>query len=150
MHIGEKISSKIQHILRWKYSIIVNQKDWKYFTKPLALDEKGKVDRLEFECRQEKSKEIIEKILQIHGKDQIMYFIGILAAIEPKIQALQPWVRDHVVHAINTFFLGVYILENIQFSSFEGWEFDYPFMWKLWGRMSIVDTKPLHDASNPE
>jgi len=79
--------------------------------------------------------------LNVHGKEDIVQFLGNLASIEPNIQELQPWVRDHVVHAINTFLIGVYILEKANFPPFRGARFDYPFMWKLCG--------PTHDLGYP-
>ena len=89
---------------------------------------------MKFEARQKKSIDIIEKILDVHGKAKIVKFLGRLASIEPKIQKLQPWVRDHVVHAINTFLLGVFILEEVDFPPFEGARSGYPFIWKLCGQ----------------
>lgn len=61
--------------------------------------------------------------------------------MEPKIQKLQPQVRDHVIHAINTFLLGVYILEKINVPPKISVRFDYRFMWKLCG--------PTHDLGYP-
>lgn len=141
MHIGEKILNKIDAALEDKYSIYIDQDDWDTLKRPLLFDNNGKIDRPTFEKRQEKSIAIIKQILNIHGKADIVKFLGRLASIEPRIQELQPWVRDHVVHAVNTFILGVYILEKVNFPSFRGARFDYPFMWKLCG--------PTHDLGYP-
>lgn len=70
-----------------------------------------------------------------------MEFLGRLADMEPKIQELQPRVRDHVVHALNTFILGVYILKKVHFPKLSSTRFGYPFMWKLCG--------PTHDLGYP-
>ena len=120
-----------------KYLVGSDPRDWELLKKPLD-ENNGKINKSKFEERQKISIEIIREILDVHGKADIVKFLGELASIEPKIQELQPWVRDHVVHAINTFLLGVFILEKVNFPPFEG---DYPFMWKLCG--------PTHDLGYP-
>lgn len=140
MHILNKILEAIRDPLLNRYDIDVIYEDWKLFKEPLT-DNTGQVSKTRFEERQKKSLEIITKILTIHGKENIVTFLAKLAGIEPLIQELQPWVRDHVVHAINTFLLGVYILEKVNFPIFKGARFDYPFMWKLCG--------PTHDLGYP-
>ena len=140
MHLIEKILNEIGDTLDYRYHIQVDFDDWKLFKEPL-INKSGKINKSKFEKRQKKSLEIIKKILNVHGKEDIVCFLGKLASIEPKIQELQPWVRDHVVHAINTFLIGVYILEKVSFPLFKGARFDYPFMWKLCG--------PTHDLGYP-
>lgn len=140
MHLIGKILNEIDHTLYSRYGTSVDLDDWKLFKEPLT-NKSGKIDKSKFKKRQKKSLEIIRKILNVHGKEDIVYFLGNLASIEPKIQELQPWVRDHVVHAINTFLIGVYILEKVNFPPFKGARFDYPFMWKLCG--------PTHDLGYP-
>jgi len=141
MHIGEKILKDIQDTLNDKYYIYIDNDSWKIFKEPLLFDNNGIINRCKFEERQNKSLDIIRQILNIHGKSYIEKFLGQLASIEPRIQELQPWVRDHVVHALNTFILGVYILEKVNFTSLKDTYFDYPFMWKLCG--------PTHDLGYP-
>ena len=119
MHIVEKILDNIRDPLRGKYHIYIPFEDWALFKEPIT-DNSGQIDKQRFEERQNKSLSIIRKILDIHGKEGIIKFLGELASIEPKIQELQPWVRDHVVHAINTFLIGVYILEKVNFPPFRG------------------------------
>jgi hypothetical protein len=79
--------------------------------------------------------------LEINGKLDILNFIGELADIEPKISNLQKFSRDHVVHAINSFLTGVYILEKVNFLISSESRFQYPFMWKFCG--------PTHDLGYP-
>lgn len=141
MHIGKKILNDIQNTLQSRYYIYIAHDDWQFFKQPLIIDENGEINRQSFEERQKKSTDIIEKILSKHGKEYILRFLIGLANLEPKIQELQPWVRDHVVHAINTFILGVYILEKVNFPRFVNSRFDYQFMWKLCG--------PTHDLGYP-
>lgn len=140
MHIVEKLLNEIGDSLAYRYHAHVVFDDWKLFKEPLT-DNDGEIDKSKFLGRQNKSLEIIGNILNVHGKEDIVHFLGQLASIEPKIQELQPFVRDHVVHAINTFLVGVYVLEKVNFPPFQGTRFDYPFMWKLCG--------PTHDLGYP-
>ena len=140
MHIIKKILDDIRTELESKYRVYVNPLDWEPFQQPLEFED-GILCREKFEKRQKTSIKIIESILDIHGKVEIVGFLAKLAKIEPRIQELQPWVRDHVVHAINTFILGVYFLEKIDFPVPVHSRFDYPFMWKLCG--------PTHDLGYP-
>ena len=133
MHIDEKILQDIQYALEDKYSINIHQNEWKLFKEPLLFDNNGKIHITTFEERQNKSVDIIRQILDYHGKANIVNFLGRLASIEPRIQQVQPWVRDHVVHAINTFILGIYILEKVVFPLFNSARSSYTFMWKLCG-----------------
>jgi len=140
MHIINKILNEIYDPLKNHYHIYTDLNSWDLFKVSLT-DNNGKIDKLKFDKRQKKSLELIKKILTIHGKQDIVQYLAKLASIEPRIQELQPWVRDHVVHAINTFLIGVYIFEKVNFPPFKGARFDYPFMWKLCG--------PTHDLGYP-
>jgi hypothetical protein len=135
MHIIKKIFKEIKQSLVADYKIYINADDLKLFMEPLKYNNTN-IDMQNFKERQEKSLEIIKKILDIHGKADILKYLAKLALIEPGIQKLQPWVRDHVVHAINTFLVGVYILENIKFSH-NRTNKDLRFIWKITG--------PTHD-----
>jgi hypothetical protein len=132
MHITEKILNEIGKTLNNKYKVFVQPQEWALFKQPLT-NKAGKMIKARFTKRQKKSVEIIRSILNVHGKTKIVKFLGQLASLEPQIQTLQPWVRDHVVHAINTFLIGVFILEKVNFPLFRGVRLDYPFMWKLCG-----------------
>lgn len=140
MHITKKILNEIRFQLEDHYHINIDFNEWELFKEPLT-DTHGNIDKSKFIERQQKSLQLIKEILKIHGKEEIVKFLGRLASIEPRIQEVQPWVRDHVVHAINTFLIGVYILEKVNFPVFRGARFDYPFMWKLCG--------PTHDLGYP-
>ncbi len=140
MHIIKKVLDEIRYLLEDPYHIHIDFEDWELFKEPLT-DDAGSIDILKFKRRQKKSLVLIKKILTTHGKENIVKSLGTLVSLEPKIQELQPWVRDHVVHAINTFLVGVYILEKVNFPCFRGTRFDYPFMWKLSG--------PTHDLGYP-
>jgi len=140
VHIARRILNDIQGELGKRYMIRMSDRDWELFTVPLAKVN-GVIDKTEFEERQQKSLDIMNRILGHHGKSKIVVFLGELASIEPQIQELQPWVRDHVVHAINTFLLGVFILKHCDFPTSISACYDYPFMWKLCG--------PTHDIGYP-
>lgn len=139
-HINKKIIEEMQDILKDDYEIHIDA-DWDLFKEPLIRDDDGKINKAAFNERQEKSIDIINKILDVNGKSKIVKFLGKLAKIEPKIQELQPRIRDHVVHALNTFILGVYIIKKVDFPTSEKACFGYPFMWKLCG--------PTHDLGYP-
>ncbi len=77
--------------------------------------------------RQNQAIKIIEEIMNPHGKKGLHKSITELAKIEHGIFELQPWIRDHVVHSVQCFLLGIYINEKF-------YNYDYrvdPFQWKL-------------------
>jgi len=88
-----------------------------------------------FEHRQRKAIDVIEGVLAAHGKQALLQHVADLAKIEHTVQEIQPWLRDHVVHAVLTFALGVFINDE--------WmpEKVAPFQWKL--------ASLLHDALYP-
>ncbi|QUH22518.1 hypothetical protein HYG87_01425 [Methanobacterium alkalithermotolerans] len=65
-----------------------------------------------FEERREKASDIIKDIMGIHGKEKLYRHVVELAKVEYGIRELQPWVRDHVVHALISFILGIYLNEK--------------------------------------
>ena len=140
MHITKRIIDEIESTLDMKYNICVPDNSWDLFMTPLT-DQQGNINFEEFETRQQVSIEIINQILDVHAKKEVVRFLAQLVNLEAKIQELQPWVRDHVVHAINTFVLGVFILENVEFPRMRKTRYGYPFMWKLCG--------PTHDLGYP-
>lgn len=79
--------------------------------------------------RQAKAIQIIDRVMNVHGKKALLSHVVELARVEHGIRELEPWVRDHVVHALLTFILGIYINERfIRYTS------NYPvdnFQWKL-------------------
>ena len=66
----------------------------------------------DFDDRQNFAINIIERIFGYHGKEDLIRHIVRLAKIEKGIQELQPWQRDHVVHALICFILGIFINEK--------------------------------------
>ncbi len=140
MPIMNKILNEIDEVLHRDYDIYLQRNEFDALSLPIT-DNRGLPDRISYERRLTQSIDIITRILDVHGKTDIVRFLGGLASIEPRIQDLQPWVRDHVVHAIYTFLVGAYIIEKINMPQNVGRRYDYLFMWKLCG--------PVHDLGYP-
>ena len=94
---------------------------------------------INFEERQRIAQRLIGHVLARHGKDNILRFVNRLAQVEYKIRELEPWVRDHVVHAFLTFMLGIYVGKNLIPNKFS--QKSIKFQWKLAGS--------LHDIGYP-
>ncbi len=62
--------------------------------------------------RQQQAINIIRSIMTTHGKEELLRHVAELARVEHGIRELEPWVRDHVVHALLSFVLGIYINEK--------------------------------------
>lgn len=69
---------------------------------------------------------IIKNIMLKHEKEEITLTIQNLAEVESGIRGLKPYARDHVVHAMLTFFIGIYINDNFFLENKVE-----PFEWKL-------------------
>ncbi len=90
-----------------------------------------------FERKQNKAITIIKNILRYHNKTELAKYLANLADFEFGIRILKPEIRDHVVHALLSFLLGIYIGETylkakIQYSNLQ---------WKIAGL--------LHDIAYP-
>lgn len=96
------------------------------------------IDNQDFRKRQEEAISIINKIMTAHGKQELRGIVTELARVEYGTRELEPLIRDHVVHALLSFLLGIYINENFLKSS--GCHVK-PFPWKLAGL--------LHDIGYP-
>ncbi|MFZ3137928.1 MAG: hypothetical protein WA126_11125 [Thermodesulfovibrionales bacterium] len=70
------------------------------------------INEKNFKKRQEAAIKIIERLLKAHGKEGLLGCLADLAEVEHAIRELQWWVRDHVVHALLTHILGLYINEK--------------------------------------
>lgn len=78
--------------------------------------EREKIDEFmslvgQFDRRQKKAIEIIEDVMSHHHKRELRKQVAELARIEYGIRTIQPWLRDHVVHALLSYLLGIYIKE---------------------------------------
>jgi hypothetical protein len=87
--------------------------------------------QLSFLHRQTKAIQIIDTIMRMHGKEELLHHVAELARIEHGIKELEPWVRDHVVHALLCFLLGIKI--NGNFFPVTHSHKIKPFQWKLAG-----------------
>jgi len=63
--------------------------------------------------KQDRAIKLIKKVMKPHGKEPLLDHLFELTKIEYGIQKSQSWVRDHFVHALYTFVLGVFINEKL-------------------------------------
>lgn len=101
-----------------------------YGIEPWRIEEFLNIDPCDFPRRQTMAIDIIHGIMTAHGKEMLLQYVVQLARVEHGISQLQPWVRDHVVHALLSFLLGAFINEH--FLKPGGQTVD-PFQWKLAG-----------------
>lgn len=78
-----------------------------------------------FTERQQSASHLIKEAMRLHGKGSLYELIVELIDVEQGIRQLQPWQRDHVVHAVLTFFLGIYLNERFMIKKVT------PFQWEL-------------------
>lgn len=83
-----------------------------------------------FRRRKTEAISILESIMTAHGKQVLLRHVVELARVEQGIRELEPWVRDHVVHALLSFLLGIHINEHFMKPSGNGVNV---FQWKLAG-----------------
>ena len=81
--------------------------------------------------RQHEAIQIIENIMAAHGKQELHRPVAELARVECGIRELEPRLRDHVVHAVLSFLLGIYLNEKF-FRPLIGTPVDR-FQWKVAG-----------------
>jgi hypothetical protein len=67
----------------------------------------------DFPTRQANAISIIEGIMTPHGKQKLLGHVVQLAKVEYGIRELEPLVRDHVVHALLSFLVGVFVHEHL-------------------------------------
>jgi len=121
MNINETISKKI---LGYLDGYIDESKTKNKIAKFLTSNEK-----------QDSSIEIMEEILREHKKIQFIECLIRMGRVEYGFREMKPRLRDHVVHALNTFILGVYLNEKYYKLAIN------PFEWKL--------SSLLHDIAYP-
>lgn len=97
------------------------------------------INKKQFIPRQKEAIKVIESILAAHGKEELLKQVSVLAEVEVKARELQPWQRDHVVHALLSYILGIYL--NEFFIQKEVGVRVEPLQWKLAGL--------LHDVAYP-
>lgn len=66
-----------------------------------------------FEERQQRAIHFIRGVLTRHGKEHLRAYVAELAAVEHGIKELIPTQRDHVVHSVRVFLLGIYFNETL-------------------------------------
>jgi hypothetical protein len=97
------------------------------------------VRKKRFGPRQKEAIKVIESILAAHGKEKLLKQVTELAKVEVGIRELEHRQRDHVVHALLIYILGIYLNErfvmNIKGARVESLQ------WKIAGL--------LHDVAYP-
>jgi hypothetical protein len=106
-----------------------------FFRLTPAIFRKGKM----YEKRQTDAIKLIKMMLSKNDKESLTPHIVRLSEIEKSIKELEPWSRDHVVHALNTFLLGIYISKEFLTPRFARDINSFP--WKICGL--------LHDIGYP-
>jgi hypothetical protein len=101
-----------------------------YGIEPRKIEEFLTIPPLDFLSRQAMAIDIIQGIMTAHGKQTLLEHVVQLARVEHGIRQIQPWVRDHVVHALLSFLLGVFINEHFLKP---GGQTVNPLQWKLAG-----------------
>ncbi len=119
MGINEAIYNGIKKNLYGKYYI--NNEDVEEFL----------IGGLEFPKRRDVAIKTIGMIMKAHNKQKLLGYLVELKKIETGIGGVEPWVRDHVVHSLLTFLLGIYIQDGLEDKGkIVGVT---PFQWKLAG-----------------
>jgi hypothetical protein len=91
-----------------------------------------------FNRRRAKAIEIIEQVLTDHGKKELLHHVVQLANVESGTRKFDRLLRDHVVHALLSYLLGILIHENVLKKAEL---LVHPLQWKLAGL--------LHDVGYP-
>lgn len=94
---------------------------------PLTSLEQNNVNNDAFHEKQKKATVLIKDIMTKHGKGKLYESVAELARVEYDSRKLAPRHRDHVVHALNTFILGMYINQNFFGNNIQV----RPFQWKI-------------------
>lgn len=118
MSINEVLLREIEPFFD-KYSL------WPHELRPFMRD------RAELLVRQRQAIHIIDGVMTRHGKKQLLNHVAELARIEHGITELEPRIRDHVVHALLSFILGIYL--NERFLKASSTVIVDGFQWKLAG-----------------
>lgn len=110
---------------------------WDYGCSPAKID-RFLTARWGLRRRQSEAISILDETMTYHGKQQLLRYVVELARVEHGIRELEPWVRDHVAHALLSFLLGIHINEKFMKTSMHGVD---TFQWKLAGL--------FHDVAYP-
>jgi hypothetical protein len=98
-----------------------------------------------FPKRQQYSLQVISQIMNAHEKQELLATLTELARVEQLVKELAPWARDHVVHALLSYIVGIYVNERL-FKPVNNVNCSY-FQWKLAGLFHDIGY-PLEMASN--
>lgn len=99
----------------------------------------------QFITRQQNAADLVSSIMSPHGKRHLFQYVHNLGQVEYAIRPLLGRQRDHVVHALLSFILGIYLNENLV-KSRVGTRVDC-FQWELAGLLHDIGY-PLEIASH--
>jgi len=105
-----------------------------------------KTNKTDFPRKQEKAVGIIKEIMIAHKKDQLYPYLKELADFEYNARGIAPYLRDHVVHALLSFILGICIKEKF-IKYFKQKDEVSELQWKIAGLFHDIGY-PLEVASN--
>lgn len=134
MHVLEQIRSNIEQPLNIKYGIWLSNQEWTNL-----INASQNFDRNNSQTDENSSQKtalgIIKRMYVPNHKEELHGFLESLSRLEPQANVFDVEVRDHVIHAVNTFLLGVYIIETTNLS--DKCKDNLVFQWKVCG--------PTHD-----
>jgi hypothetical protein len=114
MSINEYLIESTEHLLH-NYECHADQ-----FRQILVHD-------VSFEERQRRAVAFVGEVFKAHGKETLLSYLAELARVEHGIQELQPRQRDHVVHAVRVFLLGIHLNDVLLHGTVT------PLQWKVAG-----------------
>jgi len=88
--------------------------------------------------RQNISEDLVKKQLFWHGKQEVFNIVTRLSRVERIVMELDEKLRDHIVHAMVTYLLGIFLYSKLKHDHSIH---NFPFQWKFSG--------PLHDIAYP-
>ena len=132
MNINDTIKAKI-------YNFVGNYGIYNYKLEEYLNLQPGSLER------RNRSIVLIQEIMTAHGKESLHKYLSELSRIEAGIKELEPWVRDHVSHAILCYILGIFINEYYLIDNF-GVQIN-SFQWKLTGLFHDIGY-PVEIAQN--
>ena len=134
MHILDSIKTVVGNALNNRYSMNIEASEWESL-KNANQNYDCLNAQIVVDSSQKTALRIIKRMYTQNQKEELHGFLEALSRLEPQANIIEVEVRDHVVHALNTFLLGVYLIERLDLSDEE--KDSLAFQWKICG--------PTHD-----